>query len=113
MKISPSPRKAKKSKGCRMGKSSTLLRFKAMFPPNQTGLVGRKTSLGWKQLIRLSDLVVPRAWEVPTNESESAEFTVDEVLSLKPGEIRIGLDFSPTTGTFAAIMKEKNVTIAS
>lgn len=53
------------------------------------------------------------AWEVPTNESESAEFTVDEVLSLKPGEIRIGLDFSPTTGTFAAIMKEKNVTIAS
>lgn len=54
-----------------------------------------------------------RAWEVPTKESESAEFTVDEVLKLKPGEIRIGLDFSPTTGSFAAIMREKNVTIAS
>ncbi|XVF20837.1 hypothetical protein REPUB_Repub12eG0037400 [Reevesia pubescens] len=29
------------------------------------------------------------------------------------GEIRIGLDFSPTTGTFAALMRERNVTIAS
>ena len=52
-------------------------------------------------------------WEIPKNESVSAEFTVDEVLSLKPGEIRIGLDFSPTTGTFAAMMRERNVTIAS
>lgn len=52
-------------------------------------------------------------WDTPTNQSVSAEFTIDEVLSLKPGEIRIGLDFSPTTGTFAAIMREKNVTIAS
>ncbi|XP_050379965.1 probable methyltransferase At1g29790 [Argentina anserina] len=54
-----------------------------------------------------------RGWDVPTNEAVSAEFTIDEVLSLKPGEIRIGLDFSPTTGTFAAVMREKNVTIAS
>ncbi|TYH10872.1 hypothetical protein ES288_A07G212000v1 [Gossypium darwinii] len=54
-----------------------------------------------------------RGWEIPTNESTSAEFTIDEVLRLKPGEIRIGLDFSPTTGTFAALMKERNVTIAS
>ncbi|KAA3459148.1 S-adenosyl-L-methionine-dependent methyltransferases superfamily protein [Gossypium australe] len=54
-----------------------------------------------------------RGWEIPTNQSTSAEFTIDEVLRLKPGEIRIGLDFSPTTGTFAALMKERNVTIAS
>ncbi|CAL5367563.1 unnamed protein product [Camellia sinensis] len=53
-----------------------------------------------------------RGWEVPTNESLSAEFTISEVLSLKPGEIRVGLDFNPTTGTFAAIMREKNVIIA-
>ncbi|KAH7554456.1 hypothetical protein JRO89_XS12G0217600 [Xanthoceras sorbifolium] len=52
-------------------------------------------------------------WDIPTNKSISAEFTIDEVLRLKPGEIRIGLDFSPTTGTFAAMMKERNVTIAS
>ncbi|KAH8511113.1 hypothetical protein H0E87_008592 [Populus deltoides] len=54
-----------------------------------------------------------RRWEIPTNESVSAEFTIDQVLALKPREIRIGLDFSPTTGTFAALMKERNVTIAS
>ncbi|KAJ4849031.1 hypothetical protein Tsubulata_038060 [Turnera subulata] len=53
-----------------------------------------------------------RGWDVPTNETISAEFTIDEVLALKPGEIRIGLDFSPTTGTFAALMRERNVTIA-
>ncbi|KAL9424513.1 hypothetical protein AB3S75_031604 [Citrus x aurantiifolia] len=41
----------------------------------------------------------------------SAEFTIDEVLRSKPGEIQIGLDFSPTTGTFAAMMRERNVTI--
>ncbi|KAK9272989.1 hypothetical protein L1049_003370 [Liquidambar formosana] len=57
--------------------------------------------------------LLKRGWEIPTNESVSAEFTIDEVLWLKPGEIRIGLDFSPTTGTFAAIMRERNVTIAS
>lgn len=54
-----------------------------------------------------------QAWNVPTNESVSAEFTINQVLRLKPGEIRIGLDFSPTTGTFAAMMRERNVTIAS
>ncbi|XVF71286.1 hypothetical protein PTKIN_Ptkin12aG0024800 [Pterospermum kingtungense] len=54
-----------------------------------------------------------RGWQTPINESTSAEFTIDEVLRLKPGEIRIGLDFSPTTGTFAALMKERDVTIAS
>ncbi|KAE8686096.1 receptor-like protein kinase FERONIA-like [Hibiscus syriacus] len=54
-----------------------------------------------------------RGWEILTNESTSAEFTIDKVLRLKPVEIRIGLDFSPTTGTFAALMKERNVTIAS
>lgn len=52
-------------------------------------------------------------WQIPTNASVSAEFIIDEVLGLKPGEIRIGLDFSPTTGTFAALMRERNVTIAS
>ncbi|KDP24284.1 hypothetical protein JCGZ_25580 [Jatropha curcas] len=54
-----------------------------------------------------------RGWEIPTNESISAEFTIDEVLGLKTGEIRIGLDFSPTTGTFAALMRERNVTVTT
>ncbi|EOY03768.1 hypothetical protein QUC31_017583 [Theobroma cacao] len=54
-----------------------------------------------------------RGWEIPMNESISAEFTIDEVLRLKSGEMRIGLDFSPSTSTFAALMRERNVTIAS
>ncbi|KAH9740399.1 S-adenosyl-L-methionine-dependent methyltransferases superfamily protein [Citrus sinensis] len=49
-----------------------------------------------------------RRWDIPTSESMSAEFTIDEVLRSKPGEIQIGLDFSPTTGTFAAMMRERN-----
>ncbi|GAB2228957.1 hypothetical protein Droror1_Dr00023091 [Drosera rotundifolia] len=42
-----------------------------------------------------------------------ADFTISEVLGFKPGEIRIGLDYSVGTGTFAARMKEHNVTIIS
>ncbi|CAN1839144.1 Probable methyltransferase At1g29790 [Linum perenne] len=57
-----------------------------------------------------------RGWDVATTNNDSAksaEFTIDQVLGLRPGEIRIGLDFSPTTGTFAALMRERGVTIAS
>ncbi|KVI02615.1 uncharacterized protein LOC112513040 [Cynara cardunculus var. scolymus] len=54
-----------------------------------------------------------KGWEVPLTDSESAEISIDEVLALKRTEIRIGLDFSPTTGSFAALMRERNVTIAS
>ncbi|KAM0932850.1 putative S-adenosyl-L-methionine-dependent methyltransferase [Dioscorea sansibarensis] len=45
--------------------------------------------------------------------SSSADFLVSEVLAVKPGEIRIGLDVSVGTGSFAARMKEWNVTIVS
>ncbi|PIA63112.1 hypothetical protein AQUCO_00200854v1 [Aquilegia coerulea] len=74
---------------------------------NQT--IGRRGFFKCSDCFNLSK----RGWEVPSNETESAEFTIDEVLRLKSGDIRIGLDFSPTTGTFAAIMRERNVTIAS
>lgn len=43
----------------------------------------------------------------------TADFLVQEVLQIKPGEIRIGLDFSVGTGTFAARMREYDVTIVS
>lgn len=43
----------------------------------------------------------------------SADFLAREVIELKPGEIRIGLDFSIGTGTFAARMREFNVTIVT
>ncbi|XP_048128221.1 probable methyltransferase At1g29790 [Rhodamnia argentea] len=55
-----------------------------------------------------------RGWEGPVNEpEETAEFTIDQVLALKPGEIRVGLDFGPSTGSFAALMRERNVTVAT
>ncbi|KAF8017060.1 hypothetical protein BT93_H2313 [Corymbia citriodora subsp. variegata] len=41
----------------------------------------------------------------------TTDFIIPEVLAIKPGEIRIGLDFSVGTGTFAARMREFNVTI--
>ncbi|CAM8890162.1 unnamed protein product [Rhodiola kirilowii] len=43
----------------------------------------------------------------------SSDFLISEVLVLKDGEIRIGLDFSVGTGTFAARMREFNITIVS
>ncbi|EXB52693.1 hypothetical protein L484_022470 [Morus notabilis] len=43
----------------------------------------------------------------------SEDFLAREVIDLKPGEIRIGLDFSIGTGTFAARMREFNVTIVT
>ncbi|OAY62832.1 hypothetical protein ACMD2_14042 [Ananas comosus] len=42
-----------------------------------------------------------------------AEFSIADVLNVKPGETRIGLDVSVGTGSFAARMREFNVTIVS
>ncbi|XP_010546711.1 PREDICTED: uncharacterized protein LOC104818707 [Tarenaya hassleriana] len=41
------------------------------------------------------------------------DFMIDDVLAVKLGEIRIGLDYGVGTGTFAARMREKNVTIVT
>ncbi|CDP15495.1 unnamed protein product [Coffea canephora] len=48
-----------------------------------------------------------------TNTSLPIDFLIKDVLAIKPGEIRIGLDFGVGTGTFAARMREQNVTIVS
>ncbi|GLU00693.1 hypothetical protein SLE2022_180410 [Rubroshorea leprosula] len=45
--------------------------------------------------------------------NQTADFLIPDVLEIKPGEIRIGLDFSVGTGTFAARMREFNVTVVS
>ncbi|XP_044494577.1 probable methyltransferase At1g29790 [Mangifera indica] len=64
----------------------------------------------------LSDHEMPR-WikqvELDPITNLTADFLIPEVLDIKPGEIRIGLDFSVGTGTFAARMKEFNVTVVS
>ncbi|XP_042516243.1 probable methyltransferase At1g29790 [Macadamia integrifolia] len=46
-----------------------------------------------------------------SNGSLPIEFLINDVLAVKSGEIRIGLDFGIGTGTFAARMREQNVTI--
>lgn len=46
-----------------------------------------------------------------TNTSLRADFLISDILAIKPGEIRIGLDFGVNTGSFAARMREQNVTI--
>ncbi|KAJ7977961.1 S-adenosyl-L-methionine-dependent methyltransferase [Quillaja saponaria] len=48
-----------------------------------------------------------------TNSSLPVDCLISDVLAIKPDEIRIGLDFSVSTGTFAARMREQNVTIIS
>lgn len=49
-----------------------------------------------------------------TNTSSSrADFLIRDILNLKPSQIRIGLDFSVSVGTFAARMLEHNVTIVT
>lgn len=50
---------------------------------------------------------------VDPNSNLTADFLIQEVLDIKPGLLRIGLDFSVGTGTFAARMREFNVTIIS
>ncbi|KAF2586983.1 hypothetical protein F2Q70_00037710 [Brassica cretica] len=48
-----------------------------------------------------------------TNSTLLADFKIDDVLRVKAGEIRIGLDIGVGTGTFAARMREKNVTVVT
>lgn len=48
-----------------------------------------------------------------TNTSLPTDFLIKDALGVKPGEIRIGLDFGIGTGTFAARMREHNVTIVT
>ncbi|KAK9146887.1 hypothetical protein Sjap_006790 [Stephania japonica] len=48
-----------------------------------------------------------------SNGSIPVDFSVIDVLAVKPGEIKIGLDYGVGTGTFAARMREHNVTIVS
>lgn len=53
-------------------------------------------------------------WVNSTNATSiPVDFTIKDVLVIKPGEMRIGLDFGVGTGTFAARMSEENVTIVS
>ncbi|PWA91589.1 S-adenosyl-L-methionine-dependent methyltransferase [Artemisia annua] len=82
-------------------------------------LANNKTGKGFFKCADCFNLTVhemPR-WVVPVypvpSSNSTPDFLITEVLDLKPGEIRIGLDFSVGTATFAARMREHNVTIVS
>ncbi|KAM2280269.1 hypothetical protein ACFX1S_041007 [Malus domestica] len=87
---------------------------------NFTCLASNKTRKGFfkcADCFNLAGHEKPR-WIQPANLEDSnsnvtTDFLIPEVLEIKPGEIRIGLDFSVGTGTFAARMREFNVTIVS
>ncbi|KAK8521972.1 hypothetical protein V6N13_022035 [Hibiscus sabdariffa] len=86
---------------------------------NFTCLANNNTRKGFfkcADCFNLSHHEMPR-WIQPTEldpeTNSTADFLIPEVLEIKPGEIRIGLDFSVGTGTFAARMREFNVTIVS
>nr|GMD42199.1 Methyltransferase, putative [Ipomoea batatas] len=50
---------------------------------------------------------------IGNNTSLAVDFLIRDVLGTKPGEIKIGIDFGVGTGSFAARMREQNVTIVS
>ncbi|PIN20184.1 hypothetical protein CDL12_07146 [Handroanthus impetiginosus] len=86
---------------------------------NFTCLVRNTTQKGFfkcADCFNLKEHEYPR-WIKPfyqdPNSNLTADFLISDVLDVKPGEIRIGLDFSVGSGTFAARMREHNVTIVS
>lgn len=86
---------------------------------NFTCLASNSTRKGFfkcADCFNLSHHEIPRWIEqvnLQLNSNLTADFLIPEVLGTKPGEIRIGLDFSVGTGTFAARLREFNVTIVS
>ncbi|KAI3681814.1 hypothetical protein L6452_36619 [Arctium lappa] len=82
-------------------------------------LANNKTGKGFfkcSDCFNLTHHEFPR-WVVPVfpdpTLNSTPDFRITDVLDLKPDEIRVGLDFSVGTGTFAARMRERNVTIVS
>eukprot|EP01018_Ginkgo_biloba_P007630 Gb_17509 [translate_table: standard] len=78
-------------------------------------LTSKNSSKGFFKCAECFDLSAHESqrW-IANNSNNRAEFSVDQVLGLKAaGEVRVGLDFSPGTGTFAALMHARNITIAT
>lgn len=74
---------------------------------------GNKGFFKCADCFNLSHHESPRWIEKAGSVNLTADFLIQEVLGIKPGLIRIGLDFSVGTGTFAARMRDHNVTIIS
>ncbi|KAF5961927.1 hypothetical protein HYC85_003136 [Camellia sinensis] len=102
--ISPKPN--------RINEKKNFLGLEAINPSIGLGCVGMASNIDRFMTYKMYS-TSPGDWDLAQKLVVSgSEFTIDEVLSLKPGKIRVGLDFSPATGAFAAIMREKNATVA-
>lgn len=83
---------------------------------NFTCLASNSTQKGFFKCANCFDLAnheMPRWVKQADPNTNGADFLAHQVLDIKPREIRIGLDFSVGTGTFAARMREFNVTIVT
>ncbi|KAK7274289.1 hypothetical protein RIF29_15372 [Crotalaria pallida] len=76
-------------------------------------ITARKGFFKCANCFNLTNHEMPRWVKLEGDPNQTADFLISDVLGIKPGEIRIGLDFSVGTGTFAARMRESNVTIVS
>ncbi|KAL8028895.1 hypothetical protein ABFX02_14G192200 [Erythranthe guttata] len=76
-------------------------------------LSSKNTKRGYSKCTGCFEMEKEKLKWVTTNTSLPIDFSIKDVLAVKPGEVRIGLDFGIGTGTFAARMREENVTIVS
>ncbi|MQL95099.1 hypothetical protein Taro_027759 [Colocasia esculenta] len=77
-------------------------------------LVDRKTHPGFDDCKDCFDLEGRERHRWITPSTNPIDFTIDEVLALKPpGTIRIGLDLGGGGATFAVRMRERNVTVVT
>ncbi|KAM1038750.1 hypothetical protein ACFX15_032723 [Malus domestica] len=75
-------------------------------------LMGNNTKRGYFKCVGCFEMEKEELKWV-TNSSLSVDFLISDVLTIKPGEMRIGLDFGIGTGSFAARMREHNITVVS
>ncbi|ONK75385.1 uncharacterized protein A4U43_C03F16300 [Asparagus officinalis] len=94
--------------------SDSSIHWSAYSCKNFKCLVERKHSKAFDDCKDCFDLNGREKTRWITPSSNALDFSIDEVLSLKPyGTIRIGLDIGGGSGTFAVRMKERNITIVT
>ncbi|XP_004302412.1 PREDICTED: uncharacterized protein LOC101291062 [Fragaria vesca subsp. vesca] len=76
-------------------------------------LMSNNTKRGYLKCVGCFEMEKEKLKWVIKNSSLPVDFLISEILAIKPGEIRIGLDYGVGTGTFAARMRENNVTVVS
>ncbi|WRX23019.1 Putative S-adenosyl-L-methionine-dependent methyltransferase - like 10 [Theobroma cacao] len=76
-------------------------------------LSSKNPKRGYTKCTRCFEMEKEKLKWVANSSSLPVDFLIRDVLAIKPGQVRIGLDYGVGTGTFAARMREMNVTIIS